>query len=90
MWKWNSQPTLKFGMQGGDFMLCTNILLSGNNYRKVALLFKFMSMGMVCESTFCKVQDAYCVEPVEEYWEKTRGEVLDRLRQKDHVVVLGE
>lgn len=71
-------------------MLCTNILLSGNNYRKVALLFKFMAMGMVCESTFFKVQDTYCIEPVEEYWEKTRGEVLDRLRQKDHVVVLGE
>ncbi|TNN56827.1 putative surface-exposed virulence protein BigA [Liparis tanakae] len=27
LWKWNSQPLLKFGMQGGDFMLSTNILL---------------------------------------------------------------
>nr|XP_055049509.1 uncharacterized protein LOC129435004 isoform X2 [Misgurnus anguillicaudatus] len=90
IWKWNSQPTLKFGMQGGDFMLSANILLSGNNYRKVALLFKFMSMGMVTESTFYRIQDAYCIEPVQEYWDKTRAEVIDRLRQKDHVVLLGD
>jgi esterase/lipase superfamily enzyme len=47
-------------------------------------------MGMVAESTFYRIQDAYCIEPVQEYWNKTRAEVLDRLRQKDHVVLLGE
>ncbi|KAM4544086.1 uncharacterized protein V3H82_021888 [Fundulus diaphanus] len=77
-------------MQGGDFMLSANILLSGNNYRKVALLFKFMAMGMVSESTFFRIQDAYCIEPVQEYWDKTRAEVLESLRQKDRVVVLGD
>jgi len=30
---------------GGDFLLSTNILLSGNNFAKVALLFKFMNIG---------------------------------------------
>ena len=90
MWQWNSQPTLKFGMQGGDFLLSMNILLSGNNYRKVALLFKFMDMGMVAEGTHFRLQDAYCIEPVQEYWEKTRVEVLERWHEKDHVVVLGQ
>ncbi|KAG1928637.1 hypothetical protein F2P79_023507 [Pimephales promelas] len=47
LWRWNSQPVLKFGMQAGDFLLSTNILLSGNNYTKVALLFKFMNIQMV-------------------------------------------
>ncbi|XP_070403813.1 uncharacterized protein [Nothobranchius furzeri] len=32
LWKWNSQPVLKYAMQGGDFMVATNILLSGNNF----------------------------------------------------------
>lgn len=90
MWQWNSQPALKFGMQGGDFMLSMNILLSGNNYRKVALLFEFMNMGMVAEGTHFRLQDAYCIEPIQEYWEKTRAEVLECLGQKDHVVVLGQ
>ncbi|XP_067287194.1 uncharacterized protein [Pseudorasbora parva] len=90
LWKWNSQPLLKYGMQGGDFMLSTNILLSGNNYRKVALLFKFMELGMVEESTFFKIQDTYCIEPVDEFWQKIRADVLTRLRVKDKVVILGD
>ena len=90
LWKWNSQPLLKFGMQGGDFMLSTNILLSGNNYRKIALLFQFMKMGMVAHSTFFKIQDTYCVDPIEKFWERNRADVLTRLRQKDRVVVLGK
>ncbi len=43
---------MKFGMQAGDFLLyCYCILLSGNNYAKVALLFKFMIIGMVNKNT---------------------------------------
>lgn len=54
MWQWNSQPTFKYGMQAGDFLLASNIILSGNNYAKVALLFRFMNMGIVERSTFFK------------------------------------
>lgn len=81
---------MKYGMQGGDFMLAINILLSGNNYRKVAFLFKFMQMGMVAESTFFKIQDSYCIEPVEQFWQMMRADILNRLKEKDEVVVLGE
>nr|XP_055044376.1 uncharacterized protein LOC129430825 [Misgurnus anguillicaudatus] len=90
LWRWNSQPLMKYGMQGGDFMLAINILLSGNNYRKIAFLFKFMQMGMVAEPTFFKIQDAYCIEPVEEFWKMMRADVLNRLKEKDEVVVLGD
>lgn len=31
----------------GDFMLATNILLSGNKYTNITLLFKFMNMQIV-------------------------------------------
>ncbi|XP_056109078.1 uncharacterized protein LOC130086878 [Rhinichthys klamathensis goyatoka] len=54
------------------------------------MLFKFMNMGMVAESTFFRIQDSYCIEPVQEHWEATRAEVIDCLRLKDHVVVLGD
>ncbi|XP_029948188.1 uncharacterized protein LOC115388988 isoform X2 [Salarias fasciatus] len=90
VWSWNSQPTLRFKMQGGDFMLSTNILLSGNDYREVALMFKFMEMGMVSESTFFRIQDSYCKGPILKYWEKTRAEVIQRLRQKEGVVLLSD
>lgn len=88
LWRWNSQPVMKFGMQAGDFLLSTNILLSGNDYAKVALLFKFMNMGMVKKNTFVSIQDAYCVDTVKSFWEERRTEALSGLQGKD-VVVLG-
>jgi len=41
-------------MQAGDFMMATNVLLSGNNYYKVAHLFNYMNMGFVGKNTFLK------------------------------------
>ena len=90
VWRWNSQPTLKYGMHAGDFMLSSNILLSGNNYGKVALLFKFMNLGIVHRTTFFKIQDAYCVDAIEDYWDDKRSAIITRLKSKDSVVALGK
>ena len=79
---------MKSGIQAGDFLLSTNILLSGNNYAKVALLFRFMNMGMVSRNTFFSVQDSYCVDTIKDFWEERRTEALSRLQGED-VVVLG-
>lgn len=83
MWRWNSQPLMKYGMQAGDFLLSTNILLSGNNYTKVALLFKCMNMGMVNKQTFFTIQDTYCVDTVKDFCEERRNEARGRLQWKD-------
>ncbi|CAK6973227.1 uncharacterized protein LOC128358858 [Scomber scombrus] len=86
LWSWNSQPVMKFGMQAGDFLLSTNIFLSGNTYAKVALLFKYMNMGMVSKNSFYSIQDMYGIDPVKELCEKRRTEALDPLQEKDVVV----
>ena len=90
VWRWNSQPTLKYGMHAGDFMLSSNSLLSGNNYGKVALLFKFMNLGIVHRTTFFKIQDAYCVDAIEDYWDDKRSAIITRLKSKVSVVALGK
>lgn len=71
-------------------MLSTNILLSGNNFAKVALLFHFMNMGMVAPTAFYAVQDMYCVDDVKQFWEENRAMVIDCLRSEDSVVALGK
>lgn len=71
-------------------MLATNILLSGNNYAKIALLFKFLNMGVVERSTFFRIQDAYCLDVIKDFWHDKRAEVVSRLQSKDSVVVLGK
>ena len=90
VFKWASQPTLKYGMTAGDFMLAINILLSGNNYAKISLLFRFMTMGMVTRSTFFRIQDSYCVDTVKEFWSEKRAAIITQLQPKGPVVALGE
>ncbi|KAL0965944.1 hypothetical protein UPYG_G00288390 [Umbra pygmaea] len=87
LWRWYSQPVMKFGMQAGDFLFSTNTLLSGNNYAKVALMFKFMNMGMVNRNTFFSIQDTYCINTIKDFWEERRTEALCRLQGKDVVVL---
>ncbi|XP_070404740.1 uncharacterized protein [Nothobranchius furzeri] len=90
VWQWNSQPTVKFGMQAGDFMLSSNILLSGNNFAKIALMFKYMNMGMVTRNTFFSVQNAYCVDTIKEYWTEKRTDIISEVKERGHVVALGD
>ncbi|KAK7904093.1 hypothetical protein WMY93_016700 [Mugilogobius chulae] len=88
--RWTSQRYFKFGMLAGDFMLGVNILLSGNNFRKVALLFKFMNVGMLDTTTFHKIQDRFCVDNIEHFWKNNQGNVISQLKSKDSVVLLCE
>ncbi|XP_078031905.1 uncharacterized protein LOC144467334 [Epinephelus lanceolatus] len=83
VWSWTSQPTFKFGMLAGDLLLGMNILLSGNSYAKVALLFRFMNMGVVNPVTFFKIQDSYCVDAIKEFWMERRAKAIQRLQGKD-------
>lgn len=74
-------------MLAGDFMLGNNILLSGSNYAKVSLLFQFMNMGMVDRSSFFTIQDTYGVDTVKDFWEERRAEAINRLKDRDVVIV---
>ncbi|CAH1266741.1 Hypp3552 [Branchiostoma lanceolatum] len=87
-WIWRSQPRFKFGLQAGDFMLATNILLSGNNYRKISLLFKFLNLGCVCQSTFCSIQNQYCLPAIQDFWTEMVTSSTERMKMKDGVVLL--
>ncbi|KAL7394915.1 hypothetical protein ABVT39_006908 [Epinephelus coioides] len=90
VWTWNSQPKLKYSMQAGDFMLAVNILLSGINFAKVHLLFKYMNMGIVSRSTFFQIQNAYCVDAIKDFWMEERAAVIQRLATQDSVVALAD
>ncbi|XP_049420242.1 uncharacterized protein LOC125881220 [Epinephelus fuscoguttatus] len=86
LWRWNSQPVLKFGLQAGDFLLSSSILLSGNNYAKVSLLFKFMNIKMVNPNTYFTIQDTYCVDIIKEFWEEKSSKAISQLQGKNVVV----
>ncbi|KAK7877301.1 hypothetical protein WMY93_031993 [Mugilogobius chulae] len=90
VWKWSSQRYFKYGMLVGDFMLGVNVLLSGNNFRKVALFFKFMNIGMIDPTTFHKIQDGFCVDNIASFWKSDTEGIINDLKSKEPVVLLGD
>ncbi|XP_056451672.1 uncharacterized protein LOC130386676 [Gadus chalcogrammus] len=90
LWRWCSQPTFKYGLQGGDFMLSSSLLLSGNNYSKISLMFKFMNLGCVCDSTFRKIQLQYCVPVINRFWKRQLNALIPEMKRRNSVVLLGD
>ena len=63
--RWSSQTKLrKRGVYAGDFLLATNILLSGN---------KFMNLGIVSWVQFERIQALYAIPTIMGYWERLRA-----------------
>ena len=71
-------------------MVATNILLSGNNFSKIALFFRYMNIGLVSTKSFTLMQNHYFIDSIKEFWEKNRAAIIDRLHAKDSVVALGK
>ena len=67
--KWSSQPRLASrGVNAGDFMLASSILLSGNHHAKVALLMKALGMSPMTRTFFFQVQSLYCFPAITVFW----------------------
>ena len=67
-------------ISAGDFLLATNIMLSGNNFAKVALLFEFMNLGMVSWVQFERIQALYAIPTIMGYWERLRTATVQQLQ----------
>ena len=86
-WRWCSQPRLRArGVPAGDFMMATNILLSGNNFAKVSLLLNFTNLGCPQSALFDAVQALHCVPEIEAYWDSLQASVHDQLKDKSLVL----
>jgi len=56
----------------------------------IALLFKFMNMRIVNQTTFFRIQDHFCIDPIKEFWDTKRKEIIRQLQAKQSVVALGK
>ncbi|XP_067908384.1 uncharacterized protein [Heterodontus francisci] len=84
---WWSQPLLK-GVPAGNIQLVSSIVLSGNNYRKIALMLKFLNMLPVGHQSFLKIRKSHVQPSVTNYWKKMQGEYFLELTHP--IVVLGD
>ncbi|XP_042195681.1 uncharacterized protein LOC103176683 isoform X2 [Callorhinchus milii] len=84
---WWSQPLLK-EIPAGNFQLASSIVLSGNNYRKIALMLKFMNMVPIGHHSFLQIQRLYVLPSVSDYWKKMQMDIYKEIT--DPIVVLAE
>ena len=67
-------------------MLALNVLLSGNNHAKIALLMKFMGLKPLSKYCFFQVQANLTVPTIQNFWKKTQDSMLSDLQGKELVV----
>jgi len=56
------------------------VLLSGNNYQKVALLAKFINLGIPHRTIFQKIQGHFVAPVVERHWADIQASSIEETR----------
>lgn len=82
-------PQLPNGIFLGNFQALSTVTVSGNNFTKIALFAKFLSLGFPTTRTHSRIQTKYVVPVVEKYWDNLKSSVVEEHRAAN-VVVSGE
>ena len=82
---WRSQPKLK-GNNAGDIAVSAALILSGNNYAKIRMMFRFMNMGMCHLALHSYSQRTYTFPAIEEHWRQLQAELLLSRKGKEVVI----
>ena len=70
-------------------VLAASILLTGNNFSKVALLTKCLNLGFISNATFDRIQRLYAIPTVREFWSDVK-KVIHEVMQDEKVVLSGD
>ena len=90
-YKWGSQHRLASrGINVGDFMLASSIVLTGNHYTKIALLMKALGMKPMHKALFFDVQARYCLPAVESCWNTILADTLSKYTDGVIPCIVGE
>ncbi|XP_041482953.1 uncharacterized protein LOC121429788 [Lytechinus variegatus] len=85
---WCGQETLQRS-HVGDMKLASAIVMTGNNFNKVSLLARFMSLNMISSSTFYAHQRKYIAPTIEKKWEEVQATVLSK-HKEGRIVLCGD
>ena len=86
--RWASQPTCD-KLRAGNLLLASSILLSGNSFTKVGLLFKFLNLQYFSSTLFYRYQNLYVAPAVNDYWKSMQKDLWQERAGKD-VILSGD
>lgn len=86
---WESQPILRNGVNLADLKLSAAILLSGNNFEKIELMFRFIDLPLVSQSSHYRFQQKYFIPSIDTFWQNVLSDNLNRALLQD-IIFLGD
>ena len=86
--RWASQPTCD-KLRAGNLLLASSILLSGNSFTKVGLLFKFLYLQYFSSTFFYWYQNLYIAPAVDDYWKSMQKDLWQE-RAGNNVILSGD
>jgi hypothetical protein len=75
--RWAAQPSCN-NIRAGNLTLASALLLSGNSYTKVGLMFNFCNLQYFSSTLFNQYQQLYIIPAVNEFWEQHKQEILNK------------
>ncbi|XP_077988832.1 uncharacterized protein LOC144443271 isoform X2 [Glandiceps talaboti] len=88
-YKWCSQPVLNSRLHSGDLMTAAAILLSGNNYAKIDRFAKVLSLKLLCQTTFNRIQRTCLVPCIDKFWKEHQLQLCASF-EGERLVLLGD
>ena len=83
--RWSAQPTC-CNVKAGNLALASSLLLSGNSFTKIGLMFKFYNLQYFSKSLFYQYQSLYIAPTVNDFWEQQKKELWDVRAGKDIIL----
>lgn len=86
--EWASQPVLNRRLHSGDFLVCSAVLTSGNNFGKMLLWAKMLHLKFPSAWHFNRIQGTYLVPCIDQFWADHQKDILETFQNKE-LIVLG-
>ena len=86
--RWAAQPSCNL-IRAGNLSLASALLLSGNSYTKVGLMFNFCNLQYFSSTLFNQYQQLYIIPAINEFWEQHKQQAWHEKTGKD-VILSGD
>jgi hypothetical protein len=83
--RWAAQQSCNL-IRAGNLSLASALLLSGNSYTNVGLMFNFCNLQYFSSTLFNQYQQLYIIPAINEFWEQHKQQVWSEKAGKDAIL----
>ena len=83
---WVSQPQFPYGIHLGDVQMASSIVMSGNNFEKVAHFSRFLRAPCVDAGLFNGLQRNYITRAINTMWEQQLAQTIAKYKNEPIIV----